>query len=162
MFENLPYRNIRVFLYQEIFCCRPQIFQLQVLLSQMTLPLLYRAMYLATCELISPIWLRCFLNALRIRVLKNFTKQNISGSDANTITVSGTFTPQRIINETIIFSAAMKNSSGQWCANSVISNKSLVIRAIICPTLCSAKYECESVSRCANKSRRISVSILLP
>ena len=116
----------------------------------------------STCELISPIWLRCFLNALRIRVLKNFTKQNISGSDANTITVSGTFTPQRIINETIIFSAAMKNSSGQWCANSVISNKSLVIRAIICPTLCSAKYECESVSRCANKSRRISVSIFAP
>ena len=85
----------------------------------------------STCAFISPIWLRCALNARRIRVLKNFTNKNISGSDANIISVSGTFTLQSIMNETIILSPAIKNSSGQWCANSVMSKRSLVIRAII-------------------------------
>ena len=35
-----------------------------------------------------------------------------------------------IANETAIFIPAMKNSSGQWCANSVMSKRSLVIRVI--------------------------------
>ena len=37
--------------------------------------------------------------------------------------------------ETTILTKAMKNSSGQWCANSVTSNRSLVILAISCPIL---------------------------
>ena len=40
----------------------------------------------------------------------------------------------RIVNEATILIAAIKNSSGQWWANSVISNRSPVMRLMICPT----------------------------
>ena len=45
--------------------------------------------------------------------------------------------PMRMVKEATILIAAMKNSSGQWWANSVTSNRSEVIRAIICPTFAS-------------------------
>ena len=51
------------------------------------------------------------------------------------ITVSSTLIRARIAKDTTVLTKAIKNSSGQWWANSVTSNKSLVIRDIICPTL---------------------------
>ena len=51
--------------------------------------------------------------------------------------VSHTFMPQRMMKEAVIFTPAIKNSSGQWWENSVTSNKSLVMRAMIWPTLVS-------------------------
>ena len=78
------------------------------------------------------------------------------------ISVSGTFIVQRIANEPKILIAAMKNSSGQWCANSVTSNKSDVMRDMICPTFVLSKYAKESFCRWAKRSRRMSVSIFVP
>ena len=48
--------------------------------------------------------------------------------------VRGRLTEARIRKEITAFTAAMKNSSGQWWENSVTSNRSLVIRPMICPT----------------------------
>ena len=39
------------------------------------------------------------------------------------------------LNDAAIFIPAMKNSSGQWWANSVTSNRSLVMRPMMVPTL---------------------------
>ena len=61
----------------------------------------------------------------------------MNGSTANIISVMGIFIVQRMMNETRIFTPAIRNSSGQWCANSVISNRSDVMRAMICPTFVS-------------------------
>ena len=58
----------------------------------------------------------------------------ISGTQAKTTSVSGTLAWQRITNDAAIFIPAMKNSSGQWWANSVTSNRSLVMRPMIWPT----------------------------
>ena len=51
------------------------------------------------------------------------------------MTVSKGLIPARMTKDTTAFKNAMKNSSGQWWANSVTANKSLVMRDIICPTL---------------------------
>ena len=56
-------------------------------------------------------------------------------TQANTTKVSGTLAPHRMMNEAAILMPAIKNSSGQWWANSVTSNRSLVMRPMICPTL---------------------------
>ena len=78
-----------------------------------------------------------FLNARRIRLLKYMAASSIKGRMAKMITVKSTLLLHRIRKETKIFKKAMKNSSGQWCANSVTSNRSLVILAISCPILVS-------------------------
>ena len=51
------------------------------------------------------------------------------------ITVRSRLILARITKDTAPFKNAIKNSSGQWWANSVTSNRSLVIRDMICPTL---------------------------
>ena len=61
----------------------------------------------------------------------------MKGSTANIISVRGMFMPSSTTKLTTILMPAMKNSSGQWWANSVTSNRSDVMRAIICPTLVS-------------------------
>ena len=53
----------------------------------------------------------------------------------NIIRVSQMLILTKIIKETMPFIPAIKNSSGQWCENSVTSKRSFVIRPIICPTL---------------------------
>ena len=59
----------------------------------------------------------------------------ITGITAKRRRVKGRFIKLNIVKETTILIPAIKNSSGQWWANSVTSNKSLVIRDIIVPTL---------------------------
>ena len=49
--------------------------------------------------------------------------------------VSGTLTLMSTMKDTVIFTAAMKYSSGQWCANSAMSKRSVVIREISWPVL---------------------------
>ena len=53
---------------------------------------------------------------------------SINGSTAKIISVSGTLIVHKITNAPMILMPAMKNSSGQWCANSVMSNRSVVMR----------------------------------
>ena len=48
------------------------------------------------------------------------------------------FIKQRIINDAAILIPAIKNSSGQWWANSVTSKRSFVIRDISVPTFVSS------------------------
>ena len=55
----------------------------------------------------------------------------ITGIAANIISVRGTFMVQSMAKEETIFKPAMKNSSGQWWENSVTSNRSEDILAII-------------------------------
>ena len=86
----------------------------------------------------------------------------MTGMHTNTMSVSGTFVIARMTNAAAPFSAAMKNSSGQWCANSVTSNRSFVIRPMIWPTFVLAKYVSDSFIRWSNASRRISVSMRAP
>ena len=59
----------------------------------------------------------------------------ISGTQAKTASVSGKLERQRMRKDAKILMKAMKNSSGQWWANSVTSNKSLVMRPMMVPTL---------------------------
>ena len=59
----------------------------------------------------------------------------MKGTMVNIIKVSHTLTPHRMMKEPIILMPAMKNSSGQWWANSVTSNRSVVMRVIIWATL---------------------------
>ena len=92
----------------------------------------------------SPIWWRWRLKAARIFLLILRQTYVITGTNAKTITVSARFILERMINETVIFTAAIKSSSGQWCENSVMSKRSLVMRPIICPTLVLLKYVSES------------------
>ena len=54
------------------------------------------------------------------------------------VSVRYTFIVHRMTNEATSLMEAMKNSSGQWWANSVTSNRSEVIRAMIWPTLASS------------------------
>ena len=49
--------------------------------------------------------------------------------------VSATLLWHRMMKDTTILMPAMKNSSGQWWENSVTSNRSLVMRPMIWPTL---------------------------
>ncbi len=51
------------------------------------------------------------------------------------ITVRSTLILARMTKDTRALRKAMKNSSGQWWANSVTSKRSLVILAMIWPTL---------------------------
>ena len=83
----------------------------------------------------SPIWWRWRRKASRRLWLSRMETTAISGTQANTISVSGTLAVHKITKEAAILMAAMKNSSGQWWANSVTSNRSLVMRPMICPTL---------------------------
>ena len=78
-------------------------------------------------------------NVARTIWLKRVQQTTITGTTANTMSVSHTFMPARMMNEITPFSPAMKNSSGQWWANSVTSNRSLVMRPMIWPTLVLAK-----------------------
>ena len=55
------------------------------------------------------------------------------------ISVSQRLVFVRMMKDTTILSAAIKYSSGQWWANSVTSNRSLVMRAISWPILVLSK-----------------------
>ena len=82
----------------------------------------------------SPIWFLCLRNASFTFRLNHVQEIIITGTSTNMSRVSSRLIPDRIMKETTVLRAAMKNSSGQWWANSVTSNKSLVIRDMICPT----------------------------
>ena len=110
----------------------------------------------------TPMWCFCSLKPFLILLLYLDANTIISGIDKNKITVNNVFNLTKIANETIILISPMKYSSGQWCENSVISNKSDVILAIICPTFVSLKYESESFCKCWNTSYLMSVSIFAP
>ena len=62
------------------------------------------------------------LDYLRLRgkvvreTVKRVQQMTITGTTANTMSVSHTFMPARMMNEITPFSPAMKNSSGQWWA----------------------------------------------
>ena len=71
--------------------------------------------------------------------LKYTAARTMKGTMVNIIKVSHTLTPHRMIKEPIILMPAMKNSSGQWWANSVTSNRSVVMRVIIWATLVLSK-----------------------
>ena len=81
----------------------------------------------STCELISPRPLRCILKARLIFFLKVYVAAIMIGIIANISTVSRTSILTKSTKPRMIFIDAIQYSSGQWCANSVISNKSLVI-----------------------------------
>ena len=83
----------------------------------------------------SPIWNRCCRNRARSFRFRYTETTPISGTQAKTTRVSGTLAWHRIKKDAVILMKAMKNSSGQWWANSVTSNRSLVMRPMIWPTL---------------------------
>ena len=83
----------------------------------------------------SPICWRWPRNAARRRRLKGTQHRIISGTQANRMRVSATLLWHRMMKDTTILMPAMKNSSGQWWENSVTSNRSLVMRPMIWPTL---------------------------
>ena len=87
----------------------------------------------------SPICRRWRRKVARTMWLKRVQHTTITGRQAKMSRVRGTFVRIRMTNEAAHFSTAIKNSSGQWWANSVTSNKSFVSRPIICPTLVLAK-----------------------
>ena len=66
----------------------------------------------STCAFSSPRWKRESLKLLRILREKWFEQNTISGSAANTMTVSATFVWQRIANAATILISAMNISSG--------------------------------------------------
>ena len=66
-------------------------------------------------------------------------QRTISGMSAKMISVSQRLVFARMMKDTTILSAAIKYSSGQWWANSVTSNRSLVMRAISWPILVLSK-----------------------
>ena len=82
----------------------------------------------------SPIWYRCAANAFFILRFSFIQDRTITGTITKIISVSHRLIIARIAKPAMPLIAAIKNSSGQWCANSVTSNKSLVIRPIIWPT----------------------------
>ena len=64
--------------------------------------------------------------------LENILEQyTISGTTAMIITASSGFMVLTMMNVTTIFIAAMNISSGKWWANSVMSNRSVVMRDMI-------------------------------
>ena len=71
------------------------------------------------------------------KVIVNGGTLTVTGGTANISSVRPTFFVQSTAKETMIFTPAMRNSSGQWWANSVTWNRSEVMRAIICPTFAS-------------------------
>ena len=83
----------------------------------------------------SPIWTRCWRNRARSFWFSLTETMPISGTQAKTASVSGKLERQRIRKDAKILMKAMKNSSGQWWANSVTSNRSLVMRPMMVPTL---------------------------
>ena len=71
-----------------------------------------------------------FFDELLMRTLNFMAHTSMSGISAKSRRVRGTFTRISTTNATTILTAAMKYSSGQWWANSVMSNRSVVIREI--------------------------------
>ena len=59
----------------------------------------------------------------------------MKGKMAKMISVSGTLMVRRMTNATTTFSEVMNTSSGVWWANSVTSNRSVVMRDMIWPIL---------------------------
>ena len=86
-------------------------------------------------EFSSPICTRCWRNRARRRPFRYTDTTPISGTQANTAKVSGMLARHKMTKDATILMPAMKNSSGQWWANSVTSNKSLVMRPMMVPTL---------------------------
>ena len=56
----------------------------------------------------SPMWRRCLRNVARTIWLKRVQQTTITGTTANTMSVSHTFMPARMMNEITPFSPAMK------------------------------------------------------
>ena len=83
----------------------------------------------------SPICTRWRRKAARSFRLMMVDTTPISGTQAKRMRVSATLDWHRMMKLAVILMAAMKNSSGQWWANSVTSNRSLVMRPMIWPTL---------------------------
>ena len=59
----------------------------------------------------------------------------MKGKMAKMISVNGTLMVRRMTNATTTFSEVMNTSSGVWWANSVTSNRSVVMRDMIWPIL---------------------------
>ena len=59
----------------------------------------------------------------------------MKGKMAKMISVSGTLMVRRMTNATSTFTEVMNTSSGVWWANSVTSNRSVVMRDMIWPIL---------------------------
>ena len=59
----------------------------------------------------------------------------MKGKMAKMISVKGTLMVRRMTNATTTFSEVMNTSSGVWWANSVTSNRSVVMRDMIWPIL---------------------------
>ena len=83
----------------------------------------------------SPICTRWRRKAARSFRLMMVDTTPINGTQAKRMRVSATLDWHKMMKLAVILMAAMKNSSGQWWANSVTSNRSLVMRPMIWPTL---------------------------
>ena len=59
----------------------------------------------------------------------------MKGKMAKMMSVSGTLMVRRMMNATTTFREVMNTSSGVWWANSVTSNRSVVMRDMIWPIL---------------------------
>ena len=88
--------------------------------------------------------------------------QIINGRNAKIISVSRTLMVQSMINEPISMITDRKRSSGPWWANSEMSIRSLMIRDMMEPVLCSSKKEKGSLWSRRKMSRRISAWIRTP
>ena len=79
--------------------------------------------------------MRCARWVARSLVFSRMETTPISGTQRKSRAVSPRLYRLRMRKLATILTAAMKNSSGQWWANSVTSNRSLVIRPMIWPIL---------------------------
>ena len=75
------------------------------------------------------------MNVERMRLEKRMEKYIMKGKMAKIINVSGTLIVRRMTNAASTLMEVIKTSSGVWWANSVTSNRSVVMRDMIWPIL---------------------------
>ena len=95
-------------------------------------------MLLSSAALITAMLLRLSAKASRMRLRQNSDTAAMTGTKANMISVSGTEIVQRYTNEPTIMMPLISRFSGPWCASSLTSIRSLVMRDMILPVSCSS------------------------